>query len=146
MSQEHNEKLKSHTVTVLLILNGEAETLAHTEVENFDRYRELVRTAVEDAADTEPDPNRPRKRGCRGNPIEVVDVDYSVLSSYKKDGAPHPDEFLRRRVFDNAVSLSHFLGLSAAACHMALRTARSRGKRHATVRGVTFGLVKDIAE
>ena len=74
MSQEHNEKLKSHTVTVLLILNGEAETLAHTEVENFDRYRELVRTAVEDAADTEPDPNRPRKRGCRGNPIEVVDV------------------------------------------------------------------------
>jgi hypothetical protein len=137
---------KLHTVTLVALVDGQSETLLHTEVHQVDRYLGIVRNVVTEAAERDPDPFRKIRPGRRGNPVEVLEVDEAVLFRYKEDGAPHPDEFLRRRVFDSVTALSGFLGVSKTACHVALYNAQAKGSRRATVRGVTFSLVQDAVE
>lgn len=134
-------------VTLILLSEGKAEVLAQGDVFSPERFRSLVRDAGHAALDRDPDPTQaPKRRGNPGRAVEVQEVDEEVLLRYTQSGGPHPDDFERHRVFENLTALSLFLGLGPGACRAAHYYAKGKGKKEATVRGVTFMLVDDVAE
>lgn len=142
---KNHDPLKS--VTVVLLVDNTAEIIVRGDLLSPERFRTLVRDAAYAALERDPDPTKaPARLGRPAHPVAIMDIDEEAVLRHADNGGPRLDEFEQRRVFESLGALSAFLGLSKTACRGALNYARSKGKKEATVRGVTFMMLEEAPE